>query len=304
MSKICYVPKVFNAKHLDLIRKAEAICIEFKKQGYILTLRQLYYQFVSRDFLANTLQNYKMLGNVINDARLAGLIDWAWMEDRTRNMKENGHWTNPAAIVEACASQFQLDKWVDQPFYVEIWVEKEALAGVVERAARNMDVPFFSCRGYVSQSEMHSAAVERFKTKAERGRKGIIVHLGDHDPSGIDMTRDIEDRFDTFQVPVKVNRIALNYDQIQTYNPPPNPAKMTDSRFDGYSIRFGDESWELDALNPKTLVSLMRDAVLSYRDEDKFAVQKAHEDVMRAELQAASDNWSDLVAWLKDNDLL
>jgi hypothetical protein len=114
------------------ISKANDIIAEYSAQGFQLTLRQLYYQFVSRDFIPNNLRSYKNLGDVINDARLAGLIDWNSIVDRTRNLQSLAHWRNPAEIIDACASQFRLDRWAPQPRRVEVWIEKDALIGVIE----------------------------------------------------------------------------------------------------------------------------------------------------------------------------
>ena len=152
-------------------------------------------------------------------------------------------------------------------------MEKEALVDVVGKACTELDVPFFACRGYVSQSEMWTAS-QRF---CESDKANYIVHLGDHDPSGVDMTRDIEDRMELFGVEVEVRRIALNFNQVERYNPPPNPAKITDSRAKGYISRFGRESWELDALNPSTIKELVSDEVLLLTDIDLWDVERQRE---------------------------
>lgn len=265
--KIAYIEKRFNTKSKALIAHANAIIQEYISKGYELTLRQLYYQFVARDIIPNTLRDYKNLGNVINDGRLAGLISWEAIVDRTRNLVSNAHWETPSDIIEACARQFQIDKWAEQPYRVEVWIEKDALIGVIERACKELDVSFFSCRGYTSQSELWAAGM-RLKRFKRDGQKPIVIHLGDHDPSGKDMTRDIEDRLKLFvgeEVPVI--RIALNMDQIKKYAPPPNPAKLTDSRATGYIKEFGDSSWELDALDPEVLHALIEKNVLKFRDE-------------------------------------
>ncbi len=264
------------------IRRAEAICRQYAAQGYDLTLRQLYYQFVASGWIANNLKSYKRLGEIINKARLAGLLDWHYIVDRTRNLAGTPHWSDPGSIVESAAASFRLDKWATQPRRVEVWVEKEALAGVVGRVAAEADVDYFSCRGYVSQSEQWRAA-RRLLGYLNGGQAVTILHLGDHDPSGIDMTRDIRERIETFLTqdwlnqnmpaaegpvkvseilahmrdavgdvqPIEVRRIALNYDQVVEYNPPPNPAKLTDSRANGYIDEHGHDSWELDALRPR-----------------------------------------------------
>src|SRR6266496_3406744 len=201
---------------VTLVGLANEVCADYAGQGYDLTLRQLYYQLVARGHIANNQKSYKRLGDVINNARLAGLLDWQYIVDRTRNLAANGHWDSPEEVIRSAAGGYAIDKWADQPNYVEVWVEKEALAGVVGRSADQLDVAYFSCRGYVSQSEMYSAGA-RFRRKWKDGRVGYLVHLGDHDPSGIDMTRDIESRLVMFSgagAP-EVRRIALNMDQVR-----------------------------------------------------------------------------------------
>lgn len=261
-SYIEYVPKRFTADHLVVIHQAESIIREYQRQGYKLTLRQLYYQFVARDWISNTLQSYKRLGGIISDARLAGSLDWEAIEDRTREMEERTRWDNPGEIIRAAANSYHVDYWADQAVRPEVWIEKEALAGVVERVCRTLGVPWFACRGYVSQSAAWEAGQRIIERQSSLGQRTIILHLGDHDPSGIDMTRDIRERISMFaEEPIEVNRLALNMDQVEAFGPPPNPAKLTDSRASDYVARFGYDSWELDALNPETIVDLVREAV-------------------------------------------
>ena len=251
--KETFVAKEFREASLSLISHANQIIEEYEAQGFILTLRQLYYQFVARALLANTVRSYKRLGAVISEGRLAGLIDWDSIEDRTRELKEKSHWLSPASVIRAAQRGYRLDRWATQPHYCEVWIEKEALAGVVERICTHLDVPFFACRGYVSQSEQYVAG-KRLEGEA-CSRPVTIFHLGDHDPSGIDMTRDNDDRLAMFSGGdnVEVERIALNMDQVEQYHPPPNPAKTTDSRYGAYIERYGEESWELDALTRRCL---------------------------------------------------
>lgn len=263
----------------------------------MLTLRQLYYQFVARAIIENKDTEYKRLGSIINDARLAGLLDWDYLEDRTRNLEENGHWGNPEEMVSQDARVFQLDKWENQPNYVEVWVEKEALSSIVERIARRMDIPYFSCRGYVSQSEMHSAGM-RLCRQEDYGKDVTILHLGDHDPSGIGMSRDIQDRLNLFGSSVDVKRIALSMDQINQYNPPPNPVKLKDSRADGYKEKFGNESWELDALDPATLSALIEEHVLLLRDEDLWDEAVSDEENHKAHLSLVAANWEGVTEYV------
>jgi hypothetical protein len=291
MPKICYVPRNFDKIGTRLTTLAEQIINEYSKQGFDLTLRQLYYQFVARDLLPdkwadkttgskNNQRSYSNLGSLINNARLAGLIDWYAIVDRTRGLVKNSHWDNPAEIVDQCAQSYQIDKWAEQETRVELWIEKDALAGIVDSVCRSLDIPYFSCRGYTSQSEMWIGAM-RLRRQIKNGQGVIVLHLGDHDPSGIDMTRDITDRISLFTAgeDVEIKRIALNMNQIEQYNLPPNPAKVTDSRAKEYIANYGEESWELDALDPAVIAELITDHVLEVRDDSLWeaAVEKENE---------------------------
>jgi len=189
MPRIAYVTKAFRPDSLAIIQRANQIIADYLRQGFRLTLRQLYYQFIARDMLPdswiddeynrrnglpadtkNTMKNYKRLGDVISDGRLAGLIDWDAIEDRTRNLQSNSHWSSPHSIVRACADQYAVDLWAEQGNYVEVWVEKEALIGVLEGVCTELDVPYFACKGYTSQSEMWGAS-QRLIAQENRGKR-------------------------------------------------------------------------------------------------------------------------------------
>ena len=285
--KICYVNKRFSKKSKEIIQHADQIIVNYQGQGLRLTLRQLYYRFVAAGLIPNTERNYKQLGSIINDARLAGMLDWEAIEDRSRNIISIPHWTNPGEIIIAAANGYSIDKWIDQEYYVEVWVEKQALESVVSDACRSLDITCFACKGYVSQSEMWRAAM-RIRSKHKHS---VIIHLGDHDPSGIDMTRDIQDRLSIFCADVEVRRIALNMNQIEQYNPPPNPAKITDTRFAAYSQEHGDESWELDALEPSVLKNLIQTEIRSLMNEDRFNARMEIQIMDKARLLELSNEW-------------
>jgi len=276
---------------LTVIAKANEIIDEYMAEGYELTLRQLYYQFVARGLSENREREYKRLGSVLSDGRLAGKIDWNAIVDRTRQIKENSHWEDPSEILQSATDSYALDTRKGQSTYIEVWVEKEALAGVLERACKPLDVSYFSCKGYVSQSAMWRAARRIIRQDSD---KAIILYLGDCDPSGVDMSRDIQDRLELFAADCCVERIALNFDQIDEYNPPPNPAKVTDSRYANYIEEFGNESWELDALDPRIINDLITKKVNSLTDIKKRKALIQQQESQREKLQAIADNFDDL----------
>jgi hypothetical protein len=283
----------FRQPTLTLIENANGIIDEYQALGFTLTLRQLFYQFVSRPALglANTFDNYKKLGRVVTDARRAGLVDWDALEDRTRNVRSLPTWDEPPEIIGACANQYREDIWSSQPYRPEVWIEKDALTGVIEGVSEEFRVPWFSCRGNVSDSEMYAAG-KRFAAVINQGQVPLVLQLVDHDPTGLDMSRDVRDRLAMFaRQDIEVRRLALNLDQ--TNGLPPNFAKESDSRFEDYVQQFGTtDCWELDALAPNVISGLVRAELESLIDRDAWASAIAAEEDNRIVLTAAADNWA------------
>lgn len=300
MSKIQYKDIAFQGKSLELIERVNSIIAEYDAQGYELTLRQVYYQLVARGFILNNERSYKNLGELINNGRLAGLIDWYAIVDRTRNLRNNSHWDNPSEVIDSARYSYMLDRWEDQPNYVEVWVEKDALIGIVSQVCKKLDVPHFSCRGYTSQSEMWSAA-QRFLHQSHRESR-TIIHLGDHDPSGIDMSRDIQDRLSMFGADVFVKRVALTMEQIKTFNPPPNPTKLSDARANGYIEEYGHECWELDALEPRIITNLIENEVNALVDMELFRETECKESKDKLDIQKICERYDDVVDFLDESE--
>lgn len=288
-----YVEKNFSDAHMDIIQKANEILSDFEEQGFTLTLRQLYYQFIAQDYFPNTEQSYKRLGGIINDARLAGHISFHRIEDRGRNSQS--FFVQPSVIgaLDNLEANYAEDLWAEQPYYVEVWVEKDALSSVIERPCTRFAVPFMACKGYMSASAAWEAG-QRYKEASANGKKCLLIHLGDHDPSGIDMTRDNSERLSLFsQSDVEVRRVALNMDQVRRHNPPPNPAKMSDSRSGEYVARFGRTSWELDALTPSIIDTLITQEIESVLDlaawSDTLGRQRQNRETLRKISEHAED---------------
>ena len=291
MPKIKYKKINLNTNSSYLLDKCQSIIEEYQDKGFTLTLRQLYYQLVSKIIIPNEVKAYKALVVLISKARLGGLIDWDAIEDRTRFIRALPHWDSPLDIITATVAQYRRDKWEWQDYHPEIWIEKDALIGVIEPVCNKYDVPYFSCRGYSSLSEMWRAGSRMLN----HPKIPIIIHLGDHDPSGLDMTRDIQQRMNLFtEGNVKVVRIALNMDQICKAKPPipPNPAKITDSRAPEYIKKFGNDSWELDALPPDTLMALVEEEVKKYQNMDMWRSTERRERKERALLANIVDKWN------------
>jgi hypothetical protein len=341
MPLIAYEDKNLRPWKLDVIDTINTILAQYTAQGYDLTVRQLYYQFVAHDLFPadrtfsqsaqgrwvrdpagtpNAEPNYDWLQDIVDDGRMNGLIDWHHIVDRTRASRSTQHWNDPGEIVDATANSFKLDLWERQGDYVEVWVEKDALIGVLENVCRELDVTHFASRGYNSQSNMWGAS-RRILEQIKAGKKVTILHLSDHDPSGVDMTRDANKRLWTFVAMdyfrhlidegeaevgspedrrrtvqyvndhFRVKRIALTMAQVQQYNPPPNPAKISDSRAASYIDTYGPHSWELDALDPPVLNQLIRSEIEALIDDTIWAGDIKREQQGQKRLRQLSRAW-------------
>lgn len=302
MPKICYLAHQFRAESLQLIKTANEIIGAYAALRLWLSLRQLYYRMVARNVFENTYRNYKNFGEIIKDARNAGLIDWNAIEDRTRNVRSFSHWTDPGDIIRSAAGSYRIDLWKGQHFYIEAWIEKDALVDVIGTVCQEYDVPYFSARGYNSTSEAWRAA-QRIAGKLLDHDEAVILHLGDHDPSGVDMTRDIAERLKLYgkAAPIEVRRIALLREQVDDLALPPNPAKVRDSRYADYAAKHGDQSWELDALEPTYLLDLVRTELESHIDGKLLDARRQDQEKGQKLLMATADHWPELAPLIPTN---
>jgi hypothetical protein len=254
-----FIPQRQHRATLAVIERVNAIVEEYQAQGFALTLRQLFYQMVARAQLENTIKQYKRLGVIVRDGRNGGLIDWNAIEDRVRVVKTHSSWDDPEDIILSAARSYRTDWWADQTYRPEVWIEKNALIGVIEGVCTELRVPYFATIGNNSQTLQYQAG-KRFAGYFDQGLIPVVLHLADHDPNGVDMTRDVEERLAPYaRQPVEVVRVALTMDQVRQHNPPPNFAKEADTRFEGYVETFGtNECWELDALSPTVIADLIR----------------------------------------------
>lgn len=288
-----------QAEARERVEQCVQIVREYQAQGLVLTLRQLYYQFVSRDLIPNTERSYKNLGNLVSKARLAGMLDWDAIEDRGRRPDTPQQFRDVAHLVEVAINAYKLPRWGGQRWYAELWVEKAALAGVLEPLARKWHVTLMVNKGYSSTSALYESA-QRFLANAPSRENGdydrdtpcerALFYLGDHDPSGEDMVRDIHDRLRLFTggLPILVEKLALTMKQIEQYDPPPNPAKMSDSRASKYVDKHGDESWEVDALEPSVLQEIINDAFENIVDQDLMEKIELREERDKVRLRKAA----------------
>lgn len=291
--KEIFVVKNFSPASEELLAKVNQILAQYDQAGYTLSVRQLYYQLVSRDYIPNNMKSYKRIVGLVGDARMAGMVDWRMIEDRNRETTNVSMWDNPGQILRAAANGFRTDPWINQAVHIEVMCEKDALSGILEPVCNRYRVNFTANKGYASLSLMYEMG-KRIMRQARNGKEIHLFYFGDHDPSGIDMTRDITDRLSLFSgVPFEIDRLALNWDQVQMWNPPENPAKSTDSRYMGYVTEFGESSWELDAVEPAELADLVEQSVVSLLDRNEWDKTMLEDEIQRDRLIEIADNWEE-----------
>lgn len=289
----------------ELLNQIVEIVENYSEQNITLTNRQLYYQLVSRDIIPNADEIYKRICTFITDARYAGLIDWDAIEDRGRIPEKHSEWSNIKSLIESATYSYRLPRWKDQEYYIELYCEKQAMESVLKPVAEKYHIYFGVNKGYSSASTMYDLA-QRIKEKINEGKRAIILYLGDHDPSGLDMVRDIHKRICEFLTAgnevidivgddeenpfFRIVPLALNMQQIRQYNPPPNPAKITDPRAKGYVEEHGNKSWELDALEPKVLIKIAEKGIEEFLDSGKYLNWINREKKEKKALEEFGDN--------------
>ena len=255
--------KRFSKPNRMLLGQALAKIQDYEARGITMTLRQLYYQLVAGGAIPNNLKAYKHLTSLVTDARYAGLVDWDSIEDNLRKPRIPTTFEDIPDILNATISSYKLDWWKEMKTYVELFTEKDALSSILGPLAAKHRIPFQVNRGYASASSMYEAS-KRFLGK--QGKNLVILYLGDHDPSGLDMVRDIEERIAEFCVTVEIKHVGLTWQQIDRYHLPPNPAKISDSRAAAYIEEHGNESWEVDALPPDVMIEIIERAIQKWED--------------------------------------
>ena len=270
----------FRKKTLDLFAAVNNILTQYDGP---LTLRQVYYRLVAAQVLPNTRNAYSGLSGHLVNARLARIVDDSRIVDRVRQTLRVSCWDDLPDFLEAVRTSYRREKWTSQSFNVEVWCEKDAVAGVLEPITDEYEVVLYPCRGYNSYSALKDAG-ERLR---RMDRPTVVLYLGDFDPSGQDMPRDIRDRLtQDFGAELDLQVIALTEEQIAEHDLPPNPVKRSDSRAPGFVARHGGDVWELDALPPNVLQALVRGHVERFFDRPAFEAERVRERTEQRRLEA------------------
>lgn len=325
------------------------ICLEYQRAGYTMTLRQLYYQLVARDIIPNHDKVYSKISSIKDDLVYSGKIDWDVFEDRVRVPIVAYFEDDVKSALQRTIDCYALNKQDGQPTHIEVWTEKDAISSILKRVTDRYTVRLVINKGYTSSTAIYGA-YQRFLETMEEGKKVKVLYFGDHDPSGIDMIRDIEERlmfmftkgesfkdseylsrriskwwddngytlydvaysgeryesviklmdtdsekldnlFDEGKLRMFIKEhelfevipVGLTMEQIKLYKPPHNPAKITDPRANGYIKKYGPVSWEVDALRPEIMVTIVKDAIEDNLDYEMYQQMLSRE---RAEIDS------------------
>jgi hypothetical protein len=263
---------------MDEIRSA---LITILAEDHPMTVRQVFYAATTRGVVAKTEAEYKgTVCRLLAEMRRSGEIPYSWLADATRWMRKPTTYSSAEVALRRTAETYRRALWDDAPVAVEIWLEKEALAGVLVDVTREWDVPLMVTRGYSSMSFLHSAALA-IEARAYEGRETHIYYFGDRDPSGVDIDRALRDglveatrlREAAFRAFTTFTRVAVSEDQIHEWNLPTRPTKKSDTR----SKSFKGESVELDAVPADRLRELARECIERHVDQHQLDVLQTTE---------------------------
>ena len=275
--------RVWKADKSELQGHIIDICEEYEGNGDTMTLRQLYYQLVAKDLIPNHIRVYQKLSSLKDELCYAGHLDWSVFEDRGRVPTRAYFENSVSGALQRAVDYYALDRQLGQETLIEVWTEKDAISGILKKVTNPYTISLVVNKGYNSSTAMYEA-YKRFCSAFTKGKSVKILYFGDHDPSGLDMIRDIRDRlvfmFDNGSrlegtgvrccYDFEVVPIGLTMEQIKEFNPPHNPAKITDPRAYGYIQQFGQKSWEVDALKPAVMREIVETNIKNIMDMDVY----------------------------------
>ena len=276
-----YVPKDIKPKRH---RRTKAAIVSVRdaikdilERSHPQTVRQVFYALTVKGVIAKQEIEYKRtVIRLLADMREADEIPFEWITDNTRLMRKPASFTGIEACLNSTAKSYRRNLWTSMPVYVEVWIEKDALAGVAMEETEVYDVPLMPARGYSSLTFLYTAA----KTIKARGKPAYIYHFGDLDPSGVDAARDIEAKLRRYAPGAEIHfeRPAVTREQVGEWNLPTRPTKQTDTR----AKKFGSAtSVELDAIPAQKLRQLVRECIERHVDQEQLKILKVAEESER-----------------------
>ena len=263
-------PRRTNAE-LDLILQASKRIL--KEENGKVTIRHLFYRLVGERLLEKNEREYKKLGTYLMKWRRSGDIPWSAFADNTRWYYGSTGYSSMEAALKNTRDTYRRNLWATQPVFVELWAEKDAIASILLDEAGSFGVQVFPLRGFSSGSALHNAA-EHFKAQQADGKDVYVYYFGDHDPSGLEIDKSaVRNLRDDHGVNVNFERVTVTYEDIEKYNLPTRPPKLTDSR----TKNFKGESVEIDAMPMRVLREMVNECITRHIDPGEWDKQRAIE---------------------------
>jgi hypothetical protein len=250
-------------KTLFLLKEA----LNILDEHHPMTVRQVYYQLVSRQVVKNTRRQYQAISTILVEARKDGIIPWEWIEDRLRRPRAVSMWYDLADFAYTASKTYRRNVWATQERLVEVWLEKDALSGIFEDVLRPYGVTLNVGHGYDGWDSIHNAAERYLNWNGEV----VILYFGDFDPSGEDMLRSLGERLRFFGTNPNILKCALTLEDVETYRLPPDFTKTSDTRRASFVAKYGDIAVELDALPVNVLQERLRHEVERHMNLDALA---------------------------------
>jgi len=270
--------RILMGKHKKTLRMLE-VAVDVLSTTNPMTVRQVYYQLVSRQVIENNKTAYNSVCNLLRDARKSEEIPWDWIEDRLRKPRYVAMWENMNDFTKSVAPQFRRNVWNTQPNYLEVWLEKDALSGIFEETLEPYGVTLNVGRGYDGWSSIRAAA-ERYGYEKEV----TVLYFGDFDPSGEDMLRSLRERLLFFGSEPEIIKCALTFEDVERFHLPPDFTKPGDTRSAAFIEKYGDMAVELDALSVEVLRERLEEEVRSRMDLEALQEVKQLEAIEREHL--------------------
>jgi hypothetical protein len=275
---------LFRSKNQGLVDRAVGVLSDEKP----MTLRQLFYRLVSAAILQNTPKEYKRLGAVMTTLREAGEVPRTWIVDHVRATLKPSSWTGLADFGDTVREAYRKDFWASLGHHVEILVEKDAIAGTIQPVTAEFDIALRVVRGYSSVSFAGEIADEWLRIE----KPIYAYYLGDFDPSGFDLERDLQGKLTRYSGRVAYwNRLAVQQTDFSEHDLVRLPVKHSDRRARGFVERHGSDCAEVDALPPNELRRRVREAIISHIDQVRWSKLQEVEQAERETLAKVMERW-------------
>lgn len=263
-----------RVKTLSLWAAIRAVADEYA----IMTVRQLYYQMEMRGYVRKDDADYDRVQRACLQMRRQGVLSYDKIVDSSRERRTISQFSGLRQALEEFQQTYRRNYWLDQPVHVEVWCEKDALTSIMNPTCQAYGVAFQALRGFDSESFAYESAKDIIAT----GKPAHIYYLGDHDPSGWWIKRNLEPQLRSFGADARVTQVGVSAEQVAAWGLPTRHAKRTDSRCEGFIEHFGSDSCtEVDAIAPNVLQQLIRECIEEHIEDDAWDRAQAIEEMER-----------------------